>query len=79
MKKDLLFGLKGSHAVLIGMILYIFSRIISSAIPDKDIVLMTLLAMLELSGLWFFFVGLYRWNKEMKAKKLKKLESAELK
>lgn len=66
MKKDLLLGLSGKWAVIAGIGCYLLSRV-----PDGDSLFMvTIVAMLEIAGIWLFFGGIYRWNKEIKAKRL---------
>ena len=68
MKKDILFGFNGKTAVIVGFFIYLISRFIPST---DNLLFIALKAMVEFSGLWFFILGLFRWNKEAKAKKTK--------
>ena len=65
MKKDLLFGLSGKWAIICGVILWLFSTFITG----DALLSVTVAAMLQISGIWFFLGGLYRLNKEIRAKK----------
>lgn len=65
MKKDLLFGLSGKKSTVIGIILYLLSRLVGG----EDILIITIVAMFEIAGIWLFVGGLFRWNKEVKQAK----------
>lgn len=60
-----LFGLSGKWAIICGVILWLFSRFVTG----DALLSVTVAAMLEISGIWFFLGGLYRLNKEIRAKK----------
>lgn len=70
MKKDLLLGLKGKNAVLLGLFIWLWSKTVNVIFVSNEIALYVVL-LLEVISLWFFLGGLYRWYKETKVRKIK--------
>lgn len=68
MKKDLLLGLRGRSAVLLGLFIWLWSKTVNVLFTGNSLAL-NVVMLLEVISMWFFFVGLYRWYKENKSKK----------
>lgn len=53
-------------AIGLGVVLYLISRFGFSDTNNLGMLGQTIAAMLQISGIYLFIVGLYRWNKKIR-------------